>query len=330
MKKSIGFLLVILLILSLIGCTRYTDNYFRRYRAFLNYSLGNFRRIEERSGMDNPSGFPGGTRIFREWELAFDRQNGDWIDVPFIFTNHIPMETSVLRGARAIAEAYFERDVIINYFDLRLPRHDFSISFDTNFRQEDMVNAVLDLERGMQLYTVTVPELVDNWGFTLEGFSISIERRRRFCSVLSSRYTAALENLIPMLRSLSAYLEQKEEIDFSGTLRFTARYTPEEFYRTSQIRFFGTYFPQSDSFTLGRVLAETHLQEDYLHVVDSFKTIVRVLADSTEQDQLDISFSLSIPFGTEEEHAEDWLAWRDWLNSLSLYDRVTDTFEASE
>jgi len=81
LKRNIASFLVVLSLLFLVGCTRTTfdNNYFREYRSFLDYSLGDFRFIEERTGRDLQGELQFGMRSyrFRVWELEYDRQNGE-------------------------------------------------------------------------------------------------------------------------------------------------------------------------------------------------------------------------------------------------------------
>jgi len=85
LKNFIIFLLVALLAFSLIGCTRHTENHLRTYRDFLNYSLDNYRLVDTRTERQSSNPTVPDIHIFTQWELAYERYNGE--PRTFVFTN---------------------------------------------------------------------------------------------------------------------------------------------------------------------------------------------------------------------------------------------------
>jgi len=218
MKKFITFLLVICLILSLVAACSvatgdlglFTANYRRQYNDFLRYSLGDFESVSSRWEYQGGSFTIGGrTRLFREWEIQFTRHNGE------MRTLHFNNRNNIAEGVIGLARIIGESDIrnIVNYYFP--PDGPTQISFWLSFRGIMWLDSssILDPQTGLQLYSVTPQELLNDWDFIISTITV---RSRQDVS----------EQFEAMMRTLSEYLAQDQvqfrfisvnaNIDFRG------------------------------------------------------------------------------------------------------------------
>ena len=320
MKRNIAFLLVVSALVFLVGCverTTFNNNHFREYRSFLDYSLGDFQFIEERTGRTSQGELSFGIQSyrFRIWELEYERQNGEIST--FIFNNRASMSSQVKAAAIEIAQEDIS-DVISTYisrdqFEI-VPSFVGAIGFSPraftevvlNIGLEDTGTDILDSETGLQLYSATTQSLMNNWGLGLSG----IEIRQPITPSASGT-----QNLLAMARPLSAYTRQDEVFTFSFTLRTSGAYA-------NNVTFTGYYNLENDALVLHEVRGRTNHPRLYADTANNFKEIVRLLAELTEQDKVKVDFLFTFRPDVMETLSLDWV----WFHGIEYYCKQTDSF----
>jgi len=204
------------------------EDLYEEHYDFLRYSLGDFEFLGETSWSDS---FLGEHVSGRGWNLQFTRYDGTV--ERFSFRNSETMghavELWVARyGARhleALVEDYFS-DAIIHVF--------MYYQWDTSQGAPAIIPRdfarIVDPEAGLQLQTITVPELVD-WDFTFRILVISTNQ---------ANYSDDIEELKAATRTLATYFGQ-EQVD----VLFSVRPSVES---VESLRFGWRYNKQADVF----------------------------------------------------------------------------------
>jgi len=256
MKRLITFIIVVLLLPTLFGCVRYTENTLRRNRDFLRFSLGDYVVVSE---VDHKYRGPAPGYIdWKSWQVQYTRESGE--EITFNFDNrarqgfgwwvvHHASEIGSDALVNGIASSYFPPEVwgsrglqlqplIFPPFGLNLPEDRLD-----NTPENDAISRALDLQNGLQLYSVTPQELVTDWGFRLD-ISLSYSLYLEYASPEDDEDVAeVIERFKAMTRTLADYLDLEQV-----TLRFSL--PPSEEFRESweDVQFWGYYDRQTDIF----------------------------------------------------------------------------------
>ena len=180
-----------------------TVDYYEHYYDFFNYSLVDFELVSKGTWRDSFVGID--SVEGRTWTLQFMRYDGTL--ERFYFSNGTPFNLSVALWARSyggrqlneIAQEYLTSEDFRRHFLCECPSVLILMSYGRDNQFVDYDN-ILDLNEGMQLYSITTPELA-YWGYR---YCITI----RSCDHVNN--AGVMEKLKPMLSALETYFGQEK------------------------------------------------------------------------------------------------------------------------
>ena len=208
MKKYIALFLIALFAIALLsGCstTEFVEDYLEIHGDFLHYSLGGYVVIAERNRRVADSPIIGHFTEFIEWELQFERRNGEE-RVLHLTNRQTPFAHQIIRFAEEHAARDLAREVLSDYFTAEELGMDSEASTNAwvslRFQGDNLEReSVIHPQTGLQLYSVTPQELIDDWGFSFRVVVRSYD---------PEQYTLAIERLQAAASALADYLGQDQ------------------------------------------------------------------------------------------------------------------------